>query len=134
MSMYPSISIAGSGLVVDQTWLDVIGGNVANADDVATPGRPVYRPEEVVAEAVPSADGAGAGVAVVEVAASGASGTATYDPSNPLADRRGMVVTPAVSIGHELVALVEAQASYEANATVLQHADTAYKAILDIHA
>ncbi len=31
MSMFPAVNIAGTGLEVDQTWIDAIGGNVANA-------------------------------------------------------------------------------------------------------
>ena len=53
MSMFPSITIAGTGLDVDQTWIDTISGNVANAEDAVTPGQPVYRDQEVLVSEAP---------------------------------------------------------------------------------
>lgn len=135
--MFPSIAIAGSGLGVDQTWLDAISGNVANANDAVTPGKPVYRAQEVVAEASPNGVGptpssAGNGVQVAAVALGPAKGILTSDPTSPLADKQGDVVYPEINIGHQMTTLVEAQMSYEADATVLQNSDSAYKAILAI--
>jgi flagellar basal-body rod protein FlgC len=129
MSMFPSINIAGTGLEVDQTWIDAIGGNVA-----VTPGQPVYRDEEVVAAASPgSGSGSvGAGVKVGSIALGSAQGILTYDPGNPLANKAGDVTYPEVNIGHEMTSLVEAQVSYEVDSKVLQNSDTAYQAILAI--
>ena len=134
MSMFPSINIAGTGLEVDQTWIDAIGGNVANAEDAVTPGQPVYRDEEVVAAASPgSGSGSvGAGVKVGSIALGSAQGILTYDPGNPLANKAGDVTYPEVNIGHEMTSLVEAQVSYEVDSKVLQNSDTAYQAILAI--
>jgi flagellar basal body rod protein FlgC len=42
------------------------------------------------------------------------------------------VEMPDIDVGHELVSLVEAQTSYQADASVMQHATTAYQAILAI--
>ncbi len=136
MSMFPSINIAGTGLEVDQTWIDAIGGNVANAQDAVTPGQPVYRDEEVVAAASPGGvrDPAPSGPAckVASVALGSAQGILTYDPGNPLANKAGDVTYPEVNIGHEMTSLVEAQVSYEVDSKVLQNSDTAYQAILAI--
>lgn len=134
--MFPSISVAGSGLEVDQTWIDAIGGNVANAEDAVTPGKSVYRDQEVVAAASPPAGGSsvGDGVEVEGIELGSAEGTLTYDPGNPIADSRGYVTYPSVNIGHEMTSLVEAQVSYEVNAKVLQNATDAYQAILNIKA
>ena len=99
MSMFPSISIAGSGLSVDQTWIDAIGGNIANAQDQVTPGKPVYREQSVVA--VPQANlsvtgqvGAGNGVQVQAINLSAGKGILTYDPTNPIANKQGYVLSP----------------------------------------
>ena len=137
MSMFPTIDVAGSGLNVDATWLDTIGGNVANAEDAVTPGKPVYRDQELVAvpqsqSFIPGQSGAGLGVQVQEIALGSAKGDTVSDPENPAANAKGMVTYPDVSVSHETVSLVEAQTSYQANASVLQNADTAYKAILAI--
>src|SRR5579864_3185400 len=110
MSMFPSIDIAGSGLGVDQTWIDTISGNVANANDAVTPGQPVYRDQEIVAEESPSAIGpgtsaAGNGVQVQSIQLGSAKGVISYDPSNPIANKAGDVLTPDINIGHEMTSL-----------------------------
>ena len=137
--MFPTVDIAGTGLDVDQTWLDTIGGNVANAEDAVAPGSPVYREQEVVAEAAPeslspNASGVGDGVQVEQISLGSAQGILSYDPTNPIANKAGDVVYPNVNVGHEMTSLVEAQVSYEANANVLQQSDDAYKSILAIKA
>jgi flagellar basal-body rod protein FlgC len=138
MSMFASIDIAGTGLDVDQTWITTIGGNIANSEDDVTPGKPVYRDEEVVAGESPGAAGssatAGAGVQVEAIDLGSAQGITTYDPGNPIANAKGQVVTPNINIGSQMSSLVEAQMSYEANADVLQNSDNAYKSILAIKA
>lgn len=137
MSMFSAITTSGTGLDVDQTWINTIGGNVANAEDAVTPGQPVYRDQEVVAEAspsspVPGTNSIGTGVQVEGIELGSALGTLTYDPSNPLADKKGEVAFPDINIGSQMSSLVEAQVSYEANANVLQSSDAAYKSMLAI--
>ncbi|MGA3214608.1 MAG: flagellar basal body rod C-terminal domain-containing protein [Acidimicrobiales bacterium] len=134
MSMFPAVNIAGTGLEVDQTWIDAIGGNVANAQDAVTPGQPVYRDEEIVAGAAPASGSASAGngVEVTGIALGSAQGILTYDPSDPIANKKGYVAYPDVNIGNEMTSLVEAQVSYEVNAKVLQNSTDAYNAILQI--
>jgi flagellar basal-body rod protein FlgC len=135
MSMFPSISIAGTGLEVDQTWIDAIGGNVANAEDAVTPGQPVYRDEQIVAEAAPvGSDNVGDGVEAKAVALGSAQGILTYQPDSPLANAKGYVTYPDVNIGNEMTSLVEAQVSYEVNAKVMQNSSDAYNAVLQIKA
>ncbi|MGH9068804.1 MAG: flagellar basal body rod protein FlgC [Acidimicrobiales bacterium] len=129
MNTFSVLPVAGSGLHVDQTWIDTIGGNVANAHDVATPGRPLYRPQYV--QATPAANG---GVRVGAITLGSARGVLAYDPTNPVANAAGYVAHPAVSMGTEMVGLVTAQAAYTANAAVVRHADAAYKSILNMGA
>ncbi len=140
-SLWSAVDIAGSGATVDQTWIDTIGGNVANMNDAVTPGQPVYRPEYVEAgEQVTAGDstsagaGAGAGVRVDAIDLGPADGEIESDPNNPVADRQGDVEYPVVDLGSEMTDLVSAQTSYQANAEVMSHADDAYEAILDIKA
>ena len=135
MSMFPSIGIAGTGLEVDQTWIDAIGGNVANAEDAVTPGQPVYRDEEIVAQAAPAGtNSVGNGVELRGVALGSSQGILTYEPDSPLANAKGYVTYPEVNIGHEMTSLVEAQVSYEVDAKVMQNSTDAYNAILQIKA
>jgi flagellar basal-body rod protein FlgC len=138
-SIWSGIDIAGSGAEVDQTWIDSIGGNVANMNDAVTPGQPVYQAQYVqAAEQVEppgsSSPGAGVGVEVDTIDLGPAAGQIEYDPTNPVANAQGDVEYPVVDLGSEMTDLVQAQTSYQANAEVLSHATDAYQAILDIKA
>src|SRR3984957_3156716 len=137
--MWEAVDIAGSGADVDQTWIDTIGGNVANMNDAVTPGQPVYQAQYVdAAEQVEppdsSARGAGVGVQIDSIALGPAAGQIQYDPTNPVANGQGEVEYPVVDLGSEMTDLVQAQTSYQANAEVMSHATDAYQAILDIKA
>lgn len=139
MSMFPAITVAGTGLDVDSMWIDTIGGNVANANDAVAPGQPAYQDQGVDAAPVQTTPGPlGAsealGVEVTGISLGSSKGVLVPDPTSPLANKAGMVEMPDVSISHELVSLVEAQTSFQANSNVLQNSDNAYKSILDIKA
>ena len=131
MSTFGVLPIAGSGLSVDQTWIDTIGGNIANANDQSTPGKPVYRPQYVDAVPVASAS-PGNGVGIGAIALGSAKGVLRYDPSNPKANKAGYIAVPAVDMATEMVGLTAAQANYQANAAVVKDAMTAYDAVLAI--
>ena len=132
MSTFGVLPISGSGLTVDQTWLDTIGGNIANANDQTTPGKPVYRPQYIDAVPVASANGVADGAAVGSIALGSAKGVLQYDPSNPKADKAGYIAVPAVDMATEMVGLTAAQTNYQANAAVIRDAINAYDAVLAI--
>lgn len=133
-SMWSALNIAGSGVEVDQTWIDTIGGNVANMNDAVTPGQSVYRAQYVDAGEQVDASGAGDGVQVNAIELGPANGELDYEPDNPAANQQGLVEYPVVDLGSQMTDLVQAQASYQANADVLSDAKTSYQAILDIKA
>lgn len=137
--MWSGINIPGTGVAVDQTWLNTIGGNIANMNDAVTPGKPLYRAEYVVAQEQASANGVsnsgiGNGVQVEAIALGPAKGTMQYQPGNPLANAQGEVEYPVVNVGSQIADLVQAQISYQANAQVMANAKTSYASILNIKA
>jgi flagellar basal-body rod protein FlgC len=129
-AIWSAIDTAGSGVDVDQTWIDTVGGNVANMEDGVTPGKPVYQAQYV--EAGEQSNGEGVQVNAIDVGPK--QGELSYEPDNPVANTQGEVEYPVVDLGSQMVALTEAQASYQANAQVLSDAKTAYQSILDIKA
>jgi len=134
-SIWNAIDIAGTGTTVDQTWIDTIGGNVANMNDAVTPGQPVYRTQYVSAgERAPAPGSLGQGVQVDAIDLGSAKGQVQYDPTNPLANSKGLVEYPTVDLGTQMVDLIQAQTSYQANAKVMSTAKDAYLAILNIKA
>lgn len=132
--MWEAIDIAGSGASVDQTWIDTIGGNVANMNDAVTPGQPVYQAQYVDAAAQVEPDGSGDGVRVQSIELGPSQGEEAYDPTNPAADASGDVEYPVVDLGEEMTDLIQSQTSYQANSAVMSHATSAYQSILDIKA
>jgi flagellar basal-body rod protein FlgC len=138
-SMWNAIDAAGSGATVDQTWIDTIGGNIANMNDAVTPGQPVYQAQfvsvgEQSASSSPLDAGVGNGVRVTAIELGSATGQMQYDPTNPLANSKGVVEYPTVDLGTQMTNLIQAQTSYQANAKVMSTAKDAYDAILNIKA
>lgn len=138
-SIWSSIDVAGTGVTVDQTWINAISSNVANMNDGVTPGKPVYQAQYVVAGeqapvGTPGETAMGTGVQVQAIDLGPAQGQNSYEPTNPAANAQGEVAYPVVDIGTQLTDLVQAQASYQANAKVMVDAKSAYEAILNIKA
>ncbi len=145
MSLFPSISIAGTGVNVDQTWLDATASNVANMNDRVAPNQQVYQPQEIVVAPISEIPGSlvspnttnyalGQGVSAVGVTTYSKNGTLVYDPQSPLANTQGYVRQAGVNLANELGNLVTAQASYQANVSVINHAKAAYQSALQIGA
>ena len=133
-SIWSAVDIAGSGASVDQTWIDSIGGNVANMNDAVTPDQTVYQAQYVDAGEQVDSSGAGDGVQVNTIQLGPAAGQIEYQPDNPVANAQGEVAVPVLDLGSQLTDLIQAQASYQANAEVLSNAKTAYQSILNIRA
>ncbi len=136
--MWEAIDIAGSATAVDQTWMDTIGGNIANMNNAVTPGKPVYRPEYVEAAATAAnpnnPNAPGNGVHVQNVLLGSAQGQLAHEPNNPLADAHGNVEYPQINLASEMTDLIQSQTSYQANAAVMSHSTAAYQSILSIKA
>lgn len=138
-STWSAVNTAGTGVSVNQTWIDTIGSNIANMNDAVTPGQPVYRAQYVKAgqRVEPSGSwgpGADSGVQVNAIELGSAKGQMQYDPTNPLANAQGLVEYPVVDLATQMTNLVQAQTSYQANAKVMSDAKDAYQSILNIKA
>jgi flagellar basal-body rod protein FlgC len=133
MSLFGAIPIANSGIDLAQTWINATAGNIANANDPVSTTQSAYQTQYVEASPLPSSEPGGAGQGVEsQVQLGSGTGQETYDPTNPLADAKGMVRYPAVNLGQQMVNLVMAQTSYQANVAVINQAKTAYQAALTL--
>ncbi|HVB06565.1 MAG TPA: hypothetical protein VNF07_10015 [Acidimicrobiales bacterium] len=132
MSLFGAIDVSGSGVQAMQTWIDANAGNVANADDTVAPGTTPYEAE--VAHLTPAsagADGTPGGVAV-SISAATNRGVVERSPGNPLADKNGDVVVPDISLGDQLVGLIQAQEGYQADTSAITRAISAYQSGIGI--
>lgn len=147
MSLFGLISIGGSGIDTNQTWLNAIGSNLANVNDAVNPSQTPFQQMEVVAAPGSSPVGYGpttgtlnpmsadgTGVHVSGITTNQPNGVLTYDPTNPVANSSGFVRTPGISVSDQLGNLDVAEQSYQANVAVINHAKTIYQAALSMGA
>jgi flagellar basal-body rod protein FlgC len=134
MSIFQSLNITASALTAQRLRMDVISSNMANVD--TTRARLVngkwepYRRKLVVMEprqedfttylqaAMNRSDSVGNGVKVTKIIEDSTPFKLVYDPSHPDAGPDGYVRLPNVDPLKEMVDLIEATRSYEANVTV----------------
>jgi flagellar basal-body rod protein FlgC len=131
IDLFKSMSVSGSALSAERLRMTVTAANLANAN---TPG---YRRKEVVLtesfqDALGRASGGASGVQASAIIEDTAPNRQVYDPSNPQADARGYVSMPNVDSVTEMVDLISAQRSYEANVTAMQTAKQLYSRTLDL--
>jgi len=128
MSIATILGIAGSALTAQSQRITLLAQNLANIDSVQTPEGGPYQRRLPVFEAapVPASDGdGGLGVRLASVVRDQSAPHAIYDPSNPYADANGMVQTPAINQVNEMVDMMQAARSYQANLSIVETARTA---------
>lgn len=126
MNILPALSITSDALSAEKLRLEVISQNIANAHTTRGPDGLPYQRRIVTFEAQlarTSAEGGpapAAGPQVAGIIRDTKRGEAIHDPSHPHADERGMVHLPNVSVAREMVDLISASRSYEANLSVVR--------------
>jgi flagellar basal-body rod protein FlgC len=121
--------ISASGLSAQRTRLDLIASNIANVETTRTPGGGPYR--RLQALFASSSNGAG-GVEMLGAVLDPRDFRRVYQPGHPEADADGIVAYPNVNIVEEMVDLVSATRSYEANAAAFNAAKSMVQNALDL--
>ncbi len=111
--------IASSALVAQSQRMNLTASNLANADSASGPDGQPYRARQAVFQAQGEAAG---GVRVARVIESTAPLRQVHDPHNPLANPQGYVSLPNVNPVEEMVNMISASRSYQANVEVLNTA------------
>jgi flagellar basal-body rod protein FlgC len=124
MGFLSSIDVSGSALTAQRLRMDVISENIANAETTQTDsGEPYRRKVCVLSESSSFSsilnDTVGSGVKVSSIVEDTSDFELEYDPDSPLADEDGYVKMPNVDEVEEIIDLMEATRSYEANVTAL---------------
>jgi flagellar basal-body rod protein FlgC len=132
-NLFSVYGVSGSALDVYKTWLDAVSDNIANSDNSSPTSGPAFQARYVVAQSLSGGpEGTGSGVKVAGIALGPAAGIEVYDPTNPVADAKGMIRKPNMDMGEQMTAMMIAQRGYEANLAVVSRAATAYQAALSI--
>jgi flagellar basal-body rod protein FlgC len=118
--------VAGSAMSAQSQRMNVTASNLANADSVSGPDGQPYRAKQVVF-AVAAGDqqdpaNAVGGVQVAGVVEDQSPLRMVYDPKHPLANASGYVTMPNVNVVEEMVNMISASRSYQANVEVLNTA------------
>jgi len=132
VSLFSALDISGSGINASQTWINTTAGNIANANDTVSTNSPVYATQTPFFQAVGQLGQVGDGVAVTSVQLGSSAGIVQYQPNSPLANSQGEVRVANVDMGSQMVDLIAAQTDYQANASALASAKTAYQSALTI--
>jgi flagellar basal-body rod protein FlgC len=135
--MIPGIEASSSALGVERTRLDVIAGNLANAQNTSDANGNVYRRKMVVFEtALNNASGLSAGTSANAVTGRIVDDPTplpkVFEPGSPKADKNGMVEMPNVEPLNEMVDMMTASRSYQANLQVIQTGRTMFEQSLKI--
>lgn len=128
MSFFGSLDTSASGLTAQRLRLDIISQNMANASTTRTEEGGPYKRKSVVFEQVKNQTASSFssilnekkqsgnnGVRVSEIIEDESQGSLVYDPSHPDANEQGYVQMPNVNTIDEMVNMISASRSYEAN-------------------
>ncbi len=149
MGIFNTLNTAGSGLTAQRFRLDVIADNIANANSTrTTEGGPYQRKRVILREVndslsfrshfLPEAlkKGVGHGVQVSKIEKDEAAPRMVFDPTHPDAIKtgkfKGYVAYPNVNIVQEMVDMISANRSYEANVTMVNSARQMFEKALSL--
>jgi len=130
MDTLTAMQISGSALKAERARLNIAAMNLANANTTRTMEGGPYKAKSVVFAAKPL-DGLNfqdtlnstterlRKVEVVRISEDKAPFKEVYDPSHPDADANGIVRFPNVNVAEQMVDMMSAKRSYEANVTAL---------------
>lgn len=129
MDMFKTMDISASALTAERFRMDVIAENIANANTTRTAeGGPYRRRYTVFESRAPQfheefnnalSQMSGSGVRVSQVGEDQTPFKLDYNPEHPDADEDGYVRLPNVDTVREMVDMMAATRSYEANITLL---------------
>jgi flagellar basal-body rod protein FlgC len=123
-----AIGIAGTGLSVNQTWLNAISDNLANINNTTSPNAPAFQERFVEAQA----NGGSGGVHLAATPLGSADGQLVYSPQDPNADNDGYVKKTTIDMSTQMGNLIMAQRAYQADTQVASRAQSIYQAALQI--
>lgn len=115
--------LVGSAMHAQSTRLNTVASNLANAESVTGDPNQTYKAREPIFQSVPVGDDpAIRGVRVTEVVESQAPAIKRYEPGHPLADPEGFVYAPNIDAVAQMVNMISAARSFQANVEMLNTA------------
>ena len=146
MDLFKIFSISGAGMSVQRSRMTVVAGNLANAETTRTPEGGPYNRRDVIFQAAPAGDsfadflgvddtGRAEEPLAVEVAGvrqSSRPPRKIFDPHHPDANAEGYVALPDINTMEEMVDMMSAARSYEANLSAFNTTKSLIRRLLEI--
>jgi flagellar basal-body rod protein FlgC len=127
VSLFSAIQVSASGMSAQRTRAEMLVENMANAETTRTPeGGPYKRKDVVFSTEIQSSpfsavfqNELGDGVKVAQVVTDESAPEKRYLPGHPDADENGYVAFPKMNPAEEMVDLLNASRSYQANVSAM---------------
>lgn len=149
MGIFNTLNVSASGLTAQRFRLDVIANNIANSTTTRTTDGGPFQRSRVVLRPIDDSltfksyllpgqleKKVGEGVRVVKIEKDEQPPRMVYDPTHPDAVQsgkwKGYVMYPNVNIVQEMVDMISANRSYEANVTMINSARQMFEKALSI--
>ena len=142
MSLMTAIDVSSSGLTAQRRRLEVLVSNLVNANTTQPAGAEPYRRKDVIFTAVAPDLSFGTafddtmtsvrGVEIGQVFTDRSEPVKRYEPGHPNADKDGYVLYPNINPMEEMVNVLSATRSYEANIQAANAAKEMATKALDI--
>lgn len=141
MSLFSLMAVGASGLRAQRVRMEAISSNLANIQTTSTKGGGPYKRRIVQFEATPQKRNFNDildeqnklyEVRVKKVTTDGKDPIWVFDPEHPDADDEGYVAMPNINMVEEMVNMMNASRSYEANLTSINAAKTMAKKALEL--
>jgi flagellar basal-body rod protein FlgC len=137
MSLERAFAIGAAGLGAQRTRMETVSSNLANLYTTRTPEGGPYRRLSPVFAAEPASLASGPGSPLRSVRVEGiVTGSEPpllrYEPGHPDADAAGFVAYPAIESAQEMIDMLSATRSYQANVTLVRSVREMFRAALQI--
>jgi flagellar basal-body rod protein FlgC len=142
MNLLSALSISASGMSAQRQRTELLVENLANSDTTRTPEGGPYRRKDAVFVADPSVTqfsslfdsemGSGTGVRVAQVVTDTRDPEKRYLPGHPDADKDGYVAYPRMNPAEDMVDLLGASRSYQANVSAVSAVKDMIQRSLDL--
>ncbi len=143
MNFFDSMRTSASGLTAQRLRMNLVSSNLANTDTTRTEQGGPYQRKEPVFAATPIQSAFGdvlqaelsnkpSEVNVVDVINDQREPLLKFDPMHPDADSRGYVSMPNINVMEEMVNMMTASRSYEANVTAISTSKNMVQKALEI--
>lgn len=126
MSINGALRASASGLFAERMRMDTIASNIANANSISTPDQEAFRRQIVLLTSDEN------GVKIDQILPDQSRLRAVPEPDNPFADEEGMVYYSNVNPIIEMVDLMTATRTYEANVAAFNSAKGMMRAAMNI--